>query len=113
MAVTLKQSKKLSKIRLQGAVDIASAAELKQLLIAALGSGKEVHVDLMGAADLDVTAMQLLWAARREAQSSDAGFKLFGEVPEPIRLALRDAGLEELAVTTDASQAIEVNPCQT
>jgi anti-anti-sigma factor len=114
VAVTLKQSKKSSTIRLQDGIDIASAAELKQLLLTAFAAGKEVRVDLASATDFDITAMQLLWAARSEAQSAGTVFKLVGQVPEPLQTALRAAGLDELTATATAAQtndipAIEVN----
>jgi len=46
----------------------AARAELKDLLIEKLKSGSAVYVSLESATGLDVTAVQLLWAAAREAQ---------------------------------------------
>ncbi len=68
MGVTLEQSERLIVLRLEGVIDIASAAELKLLLQDALKSGKEVSVSLEAATELDVTVFQLLWAAEREAR---------------------------------------------
>jgi anti-anti-sigma regulatory factor len=81
-------------IRLEGAIDIGCAAELKQALLEALAQGKELHVALNGATDLDVTAMQLLWAARRTAQQSGASSGVASEMPAPIAAALADAGID-------------------
>ena len=75
-----------SLIGLEGAIDIASAAELKKLLLEGLNSGREVRVSLAGATDLDVTAVQLLWAAEREASRS--GVTCFFAPPPatPVRM---------------------------
>jgi len=45
------------------------------------GTGPAVQVDLEGVTDLDVTAVQLLWAARREAQDAGARFAMSGQLP--------------------------------
>jgi hypothetical protein len=110
--VTLESSDELSIIRLDATVDIACAAELKTSLVQALASGKDVHVSLDSATDLDVTAVQLLWAARREATASGVGFLLLDPVPEPLTSALFRAGFEDLTATANAGQVIEVIPCR-
>lgn len=96
MPVTLEENDALSRIRLEGAIDIECAAELKALLVRALNSGKETRVSIEGATHLDVTAMQLLWAAEREAARTGARFALSGAAPEGITAAMREAGIERL-----------------
>lgn len=98
MPVILEQSEAQNLIRLEGAVDISCAAELKTLMLQALQSDKEVRISLENATDLDVTAMQLLWAAGREARVSGVGLTLTGPVPEQISAAIADAGLESLSI---------------
>ena len=102
MGITLKQSKKASVIRLEGAIDIAVAAEFKKRMLEALGSGKEVRVVLDGATDLDVTAVQLIWAARRSAEVAGVAFALSGAVPESVSSALGYAGLQRFLNPLDA-----------
>ena len=68
MPVTLEQKDALTLIQLEGAIDIGCAAELKELLMEKLKSGAAVYVSLESATGLDITAVQLLWAAAREAQ---------------------------------------------
>ena len=85
-------------LRLEGEVDVTSAAELKLALIEAISSRQEVQVDLAGATDLDVTAIQLLWAANREAEKAGVRFAVTGEVSENIRNAVCEAGLENFPV---------------
>jgi anti-anti-sigma factor len=101
MAVNLDQSEALCVIRLDGEINIGSAAELKKLLLQALATGRELRIDLEHATELDVTALQLLWAAEREARGSSRGFTLAGRVPEEISAAVVDAGLETFPAGLD------------
>lgn len=95
MSLTLQESETANVVRFEGAVDISSAAELKDLLLQALGSGKEVHLSLAEAQSLDVTAVQLLWAAERHARTSGVALSLDDHVPEPVSAALKSAGFNE------------------
>lgn len=99
MPITINQRQSHYVTCLQGAITISCAAELKRLLLEALASGKDVQVDLEQATTLDVTAMQLLWAARRESERSGTAFAVVGQVPEQISVAVRDAGFESLPVS--------------
>lgn len=95
MSLTLHESETASLVRMEGAVDISSAAELKDQLLQALGSGREVHLSLAAVTALDVTAVQLLWAAERNARTSGVAFSLDDQVPEPVSAALKSAGFNE------------------
>jgi hypothetical protein len=95
MGVTLDQSETQNLLRLEGAVGIGCAAEFKGLLGQALGSGREVLISLEGAADLDVTAVQLLWAAGRKAQSVGVGYSIVDAPPELVLAALSETGLQQ------------------
>ena len=70
MPVNLDQGEAQCVIHLEGEIDISSAAELKKLLLLALQSGKELRLDLERATELDVTALQLLWAANAKQRGS-------------------------------------------
>jgi anti-anti-sigma factor len=102
VAITLEQSGSQGVLHLEGAIDIASASELKELLLKALESAAEVRVSLDGATGLDVTAVELLWAAERKAKGAGVGFALAGAVPEPVLSALREAGLQQFLVSVNA-----------
>ena len=111
MSVSLDQGDAQCLIHLEGVVDINSAAELKKLLVIALQFGKEVRLDLERATELDVTAMQLLWAANCEAKRTEMGFSVVGRVPDAISATVSDAGFEEFPVlleqkTPEAVQAL-------
>jgi anti-anti-sigma regulatory factor len=99
MSISLNQSGESSLIHLEGTIDISSAAELKTALLDALKQSKSVLVALDEATDLDVTAVELLWAAGREAKVSGLDFKCTGLLQQPIRAALAEAGFEEFLVS--------------
>jgi len=103
VGITLKQSKKSTVIRLEGAIDIAAAAEFKKLLLQACGTGKDVRVALDGATDLDVTAVQLILAAKRSAEGAGVAFTIFGAVPESVSSALVHSGLHQFLFPLEAS----------
>jgi len=79
-------------IRLENTVSFTSADELKKLLLEGLASGKTLQLDLERAEEIDVTVMQLLWAAEREA--ARAGRGLVSRVAEAAAAAAREAGFE-------------------
>ncbi len=90
-------------MELDGAIDISSAADLKASLLQALEMGVEISITLTGTTELDVTAVQLLWAAAREAEQRRLGF-MVTQPPELGRL-LADAGLELPANSPSAAAA--------
>jgi anti-anti-sigma factor len=96
--ITLDQSEGVCLLRLEGEIKIASAAELKRLLLQALAARGELRVDLEHATDVDVTALQLLWAAGREARASGTGFRLVGSVPKEVLMTANETGFESFPV---------------
>ena len=102
MGIILKQCQESSVILLEGAIDIASAEQFKNLLLQALGSGKEIKVALNDATDLDVTAVQLIWAARRASEGSGVSFTLNGAVPASVSSVLGSADLLQFLAPVDA-----------
>lgn len=103
MGISLEQSEVASTIRLEGAIDIASASQLKALLLRALEAGRLVRVPLEGATDLDVTAVQLLCAASHEAKTRGVRFEFDGQPLEQVSAALAHAGLEQFVAHVEAS----------
>ena len=99
MGITLDESKSKVVIGLEGAVDISSAAELKTLLLRALDSGKKVRVSLDKATVLDVTAVELLWAAEREGNKAGARFSYTGPAQAELSAVLGEAGLQQFLVS--------------
>lgn len=92
--MTLDQGGALCLIRLEGEISIGLATELKTALLQALAAQAEVRLDLEHATELDVTALQLLWAAEREARRSGKAFELAASVPPDVLRAVGEAGFE-------------------
>jgi len=77
-------------IRLEGEFTLASAPELKRLLLEWLESGKDLQLDLERADEIDITLLQLLCAAGHEA--ARAGLGMVSRVSEAAAAAAREAG---------------------
>jgi len=105
VAIILEQGEKTSCVRLQGSIDISLAEELKKVLVDALKAGEEIRVMAGDTTYLDVTAVQLLWAAEREARRTGVRW-IFAEVlPEPVRANLVEAGFDESLFAYSAAPA--------
>lgn len=92
MAITVDRLEKHWLIRLEGEFGVTSAPELKTLLLEWVASGRDLQMDLERAEEIDITLMQLLWAAGREAARAGAG--MVSRVSEAAAMAARDAGFE-------------------
>jgi len=97
MGIAPSNTKQSGLLQLKGVVDISEAAELKAALLEVLATGETIHVSLEAVSELDVTAFQLLWAARREAKQRGLKFMPEGQMPLPVKNALSDLGLEACA----------------
>jgi ABC-type transporter Mla MlaB component len=73
-----------ARVVLQGEIAISSATELKSKLGKALEEDKDIVVTLADVTALDITAIQLLWAAVRQAKMTGRRFTF----DEPIPLAI-------------------------
>ncbi|HLK19931.1 MAG TPA: STAS domain-containing protein [Bryobacteraceae bacterium] len=93
MPVTRASQESHSLIRLEGESNIASASELKEALLEGLAGGGELHVNLEQLTSLDLSAMQLIWSAGKEAER--AGVKFVVALPEALSPAVRQAGFEQ------------------
>lgn len=98
--ITLDQRPDVSVVALDGDVDIQAASELKGILLAALLCRREVQVELAGLTTLDITILQLLWAAQQAADKSGTQVILTGAVPERVKQAMDLASLQKLPVDT-------------
>jgi anti-anti-sigma regulatory factor len=94
MPITIQRQESHWLIGLEGQVTIASAAELRELLLEWLAAGKDLELDLTGAEGLDIAVMQLLWAGAGDAARTGAG--VVGRMSEAAIGALRDAGFARL-----------------
>jgi anti-anti-sigma regulatory factor len=106
--ITSEQSEAQCLIHLEGEISIPFAAEFKQTLVQALNEGKDLRIDMEGATELDITALQLLWVAEREAKKASLGFSAAGSVPEQIRAATTAAGFERFPISIEPNESSEV-----
>jgi len=71
---------------------------LKGVLLQAIETGDAIRVSAEAVSELDVTAFQLLWAARRETKRTGLHLTLAGEMPKPVQVALSEMGLDARAL---------------
>ena len=102
MGISLEEGDVGNVLTLDGAIEISAAAELKILLLRALGSGKDTSVSLAAATYLDVTAVQLLWAARQQAERSGVVFEFSTQPSEAVSAALAEAGFPSFSASAIA-----------
>jgi anti-anti-sigma regulatory factor len=108
MPIKLQRRDESNEVCLEGAVDIAGAADLKALLLEGLAAGKPLHISVEKLTSVDVTAVQLLSAATREAKAAGLKMTLDGPTPEPVMAALRSAGFFEFPVAVGIGQVGEL-----
>jgi ABC-type transporter Mla MlaB component len=92
LTTTIDRDETRWRVRLEGELTLASAAELKSLLVEWLASGRDLQLDLERAGEIDITAMQLLWSAGRDRARSGKG--IVSRVSDALGTAARDAGFE-------------------
>ena len=94
MNLSFEEQRTIWRIRMEGEVTLSSASELKKLLMLGMASGKSLDLDLVKVAAIDLTALQLLAAATREA--GRIGIRMAGRMSTEVAAALRDSGFEKL-----------------
>lgn len=94
MGIALSRESDASFLRLDGAIEISVAAELKAALLQAIEAAKSIHVSVAAVSELDVTAYQLIWAAAHEAKRRQMQFIFAGEITLHVKSALSEIGLE-------------------
>jgi hypothetical protein len=99
---TLEQSAGLCEIRVSGAINIAGATDWKKCLLQALAGGTEMRLRLELGSELDITALQLLWAAEREARALGTRFTVVSPIPEEIAITVRGGGFDKFPIPLDA-----------
>jgi anti-anti-sigma factor len=100
LPITCEEREHQCVIRLAGEIDVASSAELKGCFVEAISGQKDLILDLVldwnAATDLDVTALQLLWAAVEAAEKAGKTLRLASDSPNHIKTAICDCGFESL-----------------
>ena len=84
-------------LRLDGEITVNCAAELHRLLVEATSLGREVAVSFTPQAEIDVSAIQLLYAARRDTERTGGAIRAEGDLPAQIQAAFHDVGIDPFA----------------
>lgn len=93
MVIPGQSANQTATIELLDSVDISQAAELKGLLLEAFASSRSIRIEAGKASSLDITAIQLLWAAWRKAKSAGKEVVIAGQLAPELESQLRTAGL--------------------
>ena len=80
------------------ALDICTAADLRQELQQAVAAGSDLLLDLSRVANCDAAGLQVLVAASRSARSAGTGFRI-ARMSEAVSKAVRMLGLEPAQLT--------------
>jgi anti-anti-sigma regulatory factor len=94
MPLTVEQQESRWLIRMDGQVTLASAGELKQLLLDWRVTRKDLEFDLGRVEEIDISILQLLWAAGREA--GPMGVEVTASASEPVAAAARESGFAQV-----------------
>lgn len=108
MPFTVKQNNSSSEIWLEGAMNIACAAELRTILVGALSAGLPLTICLGHLTDLDVCILQLLDATMREGKQLGLDCKLAGPLTVDVMASIADTGFEALPITPNVGVLREV-----
>ena len=87
-----KEGGQVGVLRLEGDITVQQADELKQCLMQALGSVAKVYVDSSKTSCIDLSCLQLICSAHREATRMEKSFQLAELVPGQFRCFAEAAG---------------------
>jgi anti-anti-sigma regulatory factor len=82
-----------AELSFDGRLTVDRAAELRGRFTAALGGPSPIAVDVRGATEIDITFIQLLFAAHRAAGAAGKQLVLSPDHPPAMLKILREAGL--------------------
>jgi anti-anti-sigma regulatory factor len=82
-------------LKLTGAVGIAEGAELKEALLRFIESAERPEIAMDGITEIDVCALQLLFAAKKSATKAGKTLNWHG-ISDPCQQAAKLAGMADL-----------------
>jgi anti-anti-sigma factor len=91
MAVTLKVSKKHATVAVDGGCTVTEAAELKKALQSAIEKSPKVALDFSRITAIDVSSLQLVCAAYRNAQTSNVDME-FSSLNKTVISTIEELG---------------------
>ena len=96
MSLQLEEAQNRVVVHLEDSVTLSSASELHDLFLQALNSRKPIAVDVSKVTEIDLSAIQILFAAHAEAIRTDHGFSATNTIPEAVRQTIRESGLDSI-----------------
>lgn len=94
MSLTLEMNEAECLLRLDGEITVNGAAELHRLLLEATSAGKDIAVAFTAPAEIDVSVIQLLFAARREMDRVGLAIRAEGDLPAHVQAAFAEVGID-------------------
>lgn len=95
MSLRIDQSGAAGQVRLEGDLQLANAAECREVVLTALQSCRSLTVSLPGNSELDLAALQLLLAAETEASRIGVSCEYEAETAAIVAAAMAEAGVQE------------------
>jgi len=104
MSIDLEQLEDRSVVRLTESITIGFATDLHKLLMEAVRLNRGIAIDWEGVTELDVSGIQLLYAAWQATERAGISMSLRGSTPQAVKDAFLDSGLDpfQLAVSQEA-----------
>jgi len=94
MSLQLQEFRNRSVIQLEDSITLNCASELRDLLLQVLNSKNQIEIDVSRVTEFDLSALQILYAARLAANQTGAGLSTASPVPEVVRAAIQESGIE-------------------
>lgn len=88
------RGKKNACILWKGTVGIEQALTLSKEILSVFESYKSVTLNLSGVEDMDISGIQILLAAVKEAEDKHIPFTITGPVPENIQAILKSVSIQ-------------------
>ncbi len=91
-------------VTISGRMTIEHAGEIRSALLEAISGGDELHLDLAGVSEADLTGLQLICAAHSSSIRLNKRFAVNAGLSEPLKSIVRDAGfLRHIGCSIDIS----------
>lgn len=99
-----KKQKVKNIVKWTGTAGIESAKKLQTELQKAINANQEIFLDLSELEDIDLTGIQLIIAAKKEAEASQKNFLLKGQIPHAIMEYVSGCGISLENFTEPAAE---------
>lgn len=99
-----KKQKVKNIVKWTGTAGIESAKKLQTELQKAINANQEIYLDLSELEDIDLTGIQLIIAAKKEAEASQKNFLLKGQIPHAIMEYVSGCGISLENFTEPAAE---------